>query len=50
MEINETTSSSNDGHKKHARMRVVKNLMTRMLWVWGDVQPMAKPECRYGFP
>ena len=47
-------------------MRVVKDLMKPSygrpffvcsdktnpcsFWVWGDVQPQAKPECRHGFP
>ena len=55
-----------DGHQKLARMRVVKNLLKPTYgrpffvcsdktnpcsyWVWGDVRPIAKPECRHGSP
>jgi hypothetical protein len=55
-----------DGHHKLAKMCVVKNLMNVnygrpffvcgekakpcSCWMWGDVQPLAKPECRHGLP
>ena len=55
-----------DGHHKLAKMCVVKNLMNVnygrpffvcgekakpcSFWMWGDVQPLAKPECRHGLP
>ena len=55
-----------DGHQKLARMRVVKNLLELTYgrpffvcsdkmspcsyWVWGDVRPITKPECRPGSP
>ena len=55
-----------DGHQKLARMRVVKNLLKPTYgrpffvcsdkmnpcsyWVWGDVRPITKPECRHGSP
>ena len=51
-------------HNKLAKMRVVKDLMKASYgrpffvcadkakpcsyWVWGDVKPIAKPECRHG--
>jgi hypothetical protein len=54
------------GHHKLAEMCVVKDLMKvnygRLffvcsekskpcpIWMWGDVQPIAKPECRHAFP
>ena len=53
-------------HGKLAKMRVVKNLLKSnygrpffvcsdqsnpcSFWVWGDVQHVAKPKCRHGFP
>ena len=53
-------------HGKLAKMRVVKNLLKSnygrpffvcsdqanpcSFWVWGDVQAVAKPKCRHGFP
>ena len=53
-------------HGKLAKMHVVKNLLKSnygrpffvcygqsnpcSFWVWGDVQHVAKPECRHGFP
>ena len=53
-------------HGKLAKIRVVKNLLKSnygrpffvcsdqsnpcSLWVWGDVQYVAKPKCRHGFP
>ena len=53
-------------HGKLAKMRVVKNLLKSnygrpffvcsdqtnscSFWAWGDVQPVAKPKCRHGFP
>ena len=55
-----------DEHRKLAKMCVVKDLMKVnygrpffvcgekakpcSFWMWGDVQPLAKPECRHGFP
>ena len=52
-------------HDKLAKMRVVKDLMKAnysrpffvcsyqsnpcSFWIWGDVRPTAKPECRQGF-
>ena len=55
-----------DEHRKLAKMCVVKDLMKAnygrpffvcgekskpcSFWVWGDVQPLAKPECRHGLP
>ena len=55
-----------DEHHKLAKMCVVKNLMNVnygrpffvcgqkakpcSFWMWGDVQPLAKPECRHGLP
>ena len=55
-----------DSHQKLARMRVVKNLLKPThgwpffvcshktnpcsYWVWGDVRPITKPECRHGSP
>ena len=53
-------------HGKLAKLHVVKNLLKSnygrpffvcsdqsnpcSFWVWGDVQPVAKPKCRHGFP
>ena len=53
-------------HGKLAKIRVVKNLLKSnyrrpffvcsdqanpcSFWVWGDVQPVATPKCRHGFP
>ena len=53
-------------HGKLAKMRVVKNLLKSnygrpffvcsdqanpcSFWVWGDIQHVAKPKCRHGFP
>ena len=53
-------------HSKLAKMHVVKNLLKSnygrpffvcsdqsnpcSFWVWGDVQHVAKPKCRHGFP
>mgnify|MGYP002804323653 CR=1 FL=1 len=53
-------------HSKWAKMRIVKDLMKAnygrpffvcsdkskpcSFWVWGDEKPIAKPECRHGFP
>ena len=53
-------------HGKLAKMHVVKNLLKSnygrsffvcsdrsnpcSFWVWGDVQHVAKPKCRHGFP
>ena len=53
-------------HGKLAKMHVVKNLLKSNygrpffvcsdqsnpcpFWVWGDVQHVAKPKCRHGFP
>ena len=53
-------------HGKLVRMRIVKNVLKPnygrpffvcsdqsnacCFWVWGDVRPIAKPECRHGFP
>ena len=53
-------------HGKLAKMRIVKNLLKAnygrpffvcsdqtnpcSFWVWGDVQPVAKPKCRHGAP
>ena len=53
-------------HGKLAKMHVVKNLLKSnygrpffvcsdqanpcSFWVWGDVQAVAKPKCRHGFP
>ncbi len=55
-----------DGHQKPAKMRIVKNLTKASygrpffvcsdklspgsFWVWGDVQAIAKSECRHGYP
>ena len=55
-----------DEHHKLAKMCVVKDLMKVnygrpffvcgekakpcSFWMWGDVQPLAKPECRHGLP
>ena len=53
-------------HGKLAKMHVVKNLLKSnygrpffvcsdqsnpcSFWVWGDIQHVAKPKCRHGFP
>ena len=53
-------------HGKPVKMRVVNDLMKPnysrpifvcsdksnpcSFWAWGDVRPIAKPECRHGFP
>ena len=53
-------------HNKLAKMRIVKDPMKASYgrafflwtdkskpcshWVWGEVKPIAKPECRHGFP
>ena len=55
----------NEKHDKLAKMRVVKDLLKAnysrpffvcsdqsnpcSFWIWGDVRPIAKPECRHGF-
>ena len=53
-------------HNKLAKMRIVKDLMKAnygrpffvcadkskpcSYWIWGDIKPIAKPECRHRFP
>ena len=66
LEIYKTTASRCEKHGKFVKMRVVKNLLKSnygrpffvcsdqtnpcSFWTWGDVQHVAKPKCRHGFP
>ena len=65
MLVTRTKLYLSEKHDKLAKMRVVKDLLKTnysrpffvccdqsnpcSFWIWGDVRPKAKPECRHGF-